>query len=98
MGYVIAITRGRKTAETFCLFIYYRILGGNSLPIYSYIALPCVSVFWRQDGQGGSLMSFVEKVVAQFARPTGFLGNIAGFIMAHRPSNRLSRSDDDKFY
>jgi hypothetical protein len=46
-----------------------------------YIALPCVSVFWRQDGQGGSLMSFVEKVVAQFARPTGFFGNIAG---AHR--------------
>ena len=59
--------------ESFCLFIYYRILGGNSVPIYSYsvpiysyIALPCVSVFWRQDGQGGSLMSFVEKVVAQF--------------------------------
>ena len=37
-------------------------------------------------------MSFVEKVVAQFARPTGFLGNIAGFIMAHRPSN-LERNE-----
>jgi len=32
-------------------------------------------------------MSLVEKVVAQFARPTGFWGNIAGFIMGHRPSN-----------
>ena len=32
-------------------------------------------------------MSLVEKVVAQFAQPTGFWGNIAGFIMAHRPSN-----------
>ena len=37
-------------------------------------------------------MGFVEKVVAQFARPTGFLGNIAGFIMAHRPSN-LERNE-----
>lgn len=32
-------------------------------------------------------MSLVEKVVAQFTRPTGSWGNIAGFIMAHRPSN-----------
>jgi cyclopropane fatty-acyl-phospholipid synthase-like methyltransferase len=32
-------------------------------------------------------MSLVEKVVAQFARPTGLLGNITGFIMAHRLSN-----------
>jgi cyclopropane fatty-acyl-phospholipid synthase-like methyltransferase len=37
-------------------------------------------------------MSFVEKVVAQFARPTGFFGNIAGFIMAHRTSN-LERNE-----
>ncbi|MER3588810.1 MAG: class I SAM-dependent methyltransferase, partial [Mastigocladus sp. ERB_26_1] len=27
-------------------------------------------------------MSLVENVVAQFARPTGFWGNITGFIMA----------------
>mgnify|MGYP006363941967 CR=1 FL=1 len=32
-------------------------------------------------------MSLVERVVAQFAHPTGFWGNITGFIMAHRPSN-----------
>jgi trans-aconitate methyltransferase len=32
-------------------------------------------------------MSLVEKVVAQFAQPTGLWGNIAGLIMAHRPSN-----------
>jgi ubiquinone/menaquinone biosynthesis C-methylase UbiE len=37
-------------------------------------------------------MGLVEKVVAQFARPTGFWGNIAGFIMAHRPSN-LERNE-----
>ncbi|GAB4229580.1 MAG: class I SAM-dependent methyltransferase [Elainellaceae cyanobacterium] len=37
-------------------------------------------------------MSLVEKVVAQFARPTGFWGNIVGFIMAHRPSN-LERNE-----
>lgn len=37
-------------------------------------------------------MSLVEKVVAQFARPTGFWGNITGFIMAHRPSN-LERNE-----
>ncbi len=37
-------------------------------------------------------MSLVEKVVAQFARPIGFWGNIAGFIMAHRPSN-LERNE-----
>ncbi len=32
-------------------------------------------------------MSLVEKVVAQFAKPTGFWGHIVGFIMAHRSSN-----------
>jgi cyclopropane fatty-acyl-phospholipid synthase-like methyltransferase len=37
-------------------------------------------------------MSLVERIVAQFARPTGFLGNITGFIMAHRPSN-LERNE-----
>jgi cyclopropane fatty-acyl-phospholipid synthase-like methyltransferase len=37
-------------------------------------------------------MSLVEKVVAQFARPTGFWGDIVGFIMAHRPSN-LERNE-----
>ncbi|MBF2004035.1 class I SAM-dependent methyltransferase [Chlorogloeopsis fritschii PCC 9212] len=37
-------------------------------------------------------MSLVEKVVAQFAHPTGFWGNITGFIMAHRPSN-LERNE-----
>jgi cyclopropane fatty-acyl-phospholipid synthase-like methyltransferase len=37
-------------------------------------------------------MSLVEKVVAQFARPTGLFGNIAGFIMAHRTSN-LERNE-----
>jgi ubiquinone/menaquinone biosynthesis C-methylase UbiE len=37
-------------------------------------------------------MSLVEKVVAQFARPTGIWGDLAGFIMAHRPSN-LERNE-----
>jgi SAM-dependent methyltransferase len=37
-------------------------------------------------------MSFVERVVAQFACPTGFFGNIVGFIMAHRRSN-LERNE-----
>ena len=37
-------------------------------------------------------MSLVERVVAQFARPTGFLGHITGFIMAHRSSN-LERNE-----
>ena len=32
-------------------------------------------------------MSLVEKIVTQFAKPSGFWGNIAGFIMAHRSSN-----------
>lgn len=32
-------------------------------------------------------MSLIEKVVAQFVRPTGFWGKIVGFILAHRPSN-----------
>lgn len=38
------------------------------------------------------MRSLVEKVVAQFARPTGFLGNITGLIMAHRSSN-LERNE-----
>ena len=38
------------------------------------------------------MRSLVEKVVAQFARPTGFFGNVAGFIMAHRSSN-LERNE-----
>lgn len=37
-------------------------------------------------------MSLVEKVVAQFACPTGFWGYITGFIMAHRLSN-LERNE-----
>lgn len=37
-------------------------------------------------------MSLVERVVAQFAHPTGFLGNIVGFVMAHRSSN-LERNE-----
>src|SRR3989304_8215585 len=37
-------------------------------------------------------MSLVEKVVAQFAHPTGFWGNSVGFILAHRPSN-LERNE-----
>jgi len=37
-------------------------------------------------------MGLIEKVVAQFARPTGFWGSITGFIMAHRPSN-LERNE-----
>ena len=37
-------------------------------------------------------MGLMEKMVAQFSRPTGFWGNIAGFIMAHRPSN-LERNE-----
>jgi cyclopropane fatty-acyl-phospholipid synthase-like methyltransferase len=37
-------------------------------------------------------MSLVERVVAQFAYPTGVFGNIAGFIMAHRRSN-LERNE-----
>lgn len=37
-------------------------------------------------------MSLVEKIVAQFAHPTGFFGNIVGFIMAHRKSN-LERNE-----
>jgi cyclopropane fatty-acyl-phospholipid synthase-like methyltransferase len=38
------------------------------------------------------MRSLVEKVVAQFARPTGFLGSVTGFIMAHRSSN-LERNE-----
>ncbi len=37
-------------------------------------------------------MSLVERVVAQFAHPTGFWGNIVGFIMTHRSSN-LERNE-----
>jgi cyclopropane fatty-acyl-phospholipid synthase-like methyltransferase len=37
-------------------------------------------------------MSLVEKIVAQFAHPRGFWGNIVGFIMAHRSSN-LERNE-----
>jgi cyclopropane fatty-acyl-phospholipid synthase-like methyltransferase len=37
-------------------------------------------------------MSLLDRVVAQFARPTGFFGNITGFIMAHRRSN-LERNE-----
>ncbi|NJK48670.1 class I SAM-dependent methyltransferase [Candidatus Gracilibacteria bacterium] len=37
-------------------------------------------------------MSLVEKIVEQFACPTGFWGNIVGFIMAHRSSN-LERNE-----
>ncbi len=37
-------------------------------------------------------MSLVERVVAQFARPTGVWGDITGFIMAHRSSN-LERNE-----
>ena len=37
-------------------------------------------------------MSLVEKAVAQFARPTGFWGNLVGFIMAYRSSN-LERNE-----
>jgi cyclopropane fatty-acyl-phospholipid synthase-like methyltransferase len=51
-----------------------------------------MSEFCQEDGQGGSLVSLVEKVVAQFACPTGFWGYIVGFIMAHRPSN-LERNE-----
>lgn len=37
-------------------------------------------------------MSLVKKVIAQFARPTGFWGKIVGFILAHRSSN-LERNE-----
>jgi SAM-dependent methyltransferase len=32
--------------------------------------------------------TFCETLVAQFGRPSGILGSMAGAIMAHRPSNR----------
>lgn len=32
-------------------------------------------------------MSLRSKIVAQFRKPSGFLGALAGWIMAHRPSN-----------
>jgi trans-aconitate methyltransferase len=38
------------------------------------------------------MKSLVEKVVAQFARPTGFFGSVTGFVMAHRSSN-LERNE-----
>ena len=31
---------------------------------------------------------FKQRFIAQFGRPTGFWGKVAGTIMAHRPSNR----------
>jgi ubiquinone/menaquinone biosynthesis C-methylase UbiE len=37
-------------------------------------------------------MSLVQKLMKQFGKPTGFLGNIAGFIMAKRSSN-IKRSE-----
>jgi ubiquinone/menaquinone biosynthesis C-methylase UbiE len=37
-------------------------------------------------------MSLVKKLMKQFGKPTGFLGNIAGFIMAKRSSN-IERSE-----
>jgi SAM-dependent methyltransferase len=33
-------------------------------------------------------MALRERIVAQFGRPTGHLGRLAGWIMASRPSNR----------
>ena len=33
-------------------------------------------------------MGFVQRLIAQFGRPTGFGGKVAGTIMAYRPSNR----------
>jgi SAM-dependent methyltransferase len=33
-------------------------------------------------------MSLESAVIAQFRRPSGLLGRAAGFVMAHRPSNR----------
>jgi len=32
-------------------------------------------------------MTLINKVYAQFRRPSGFLGRLAGWIMANRPSN-----------
>jgi SAM-dependent methyltransferase len=37
-------------------------------------------------------MSLRSKIVAQFRKPTGWPGALAGWIMAHRPSNRLRNS------
>jgi SAM-dependent methyltransferase len=37
-------------------------------------------------------MNLVEKVVAQFGRPTGLWGHIVAFILTHRPSN-LERNE-----
>ncbi|NNC63994.1 MAG: class I SAM-dependent methyltransferase, partial [Gammaproteobacteria bacterium] len=33
-------------------------------------------------------MSLQQELVAQFRQPTGALGRLAGWTMAHRPSNR----------
>ena len=33
-------------------------------------------------------MSVQDRLVAQFRKPTGRLGQLAGWVMAHRPSNR----------
>lgn len=42
-----------------------------------------------QDESRGRLFQYVRRLLrAQFGRPTGFLGNIAGKIMARTPSNK----------
>jgi ubiquinone/menaquinone biosynthesis C-methylase UbiE len=33
-------------------------------------------------------MNLKDLLISQFMKPKGFLGNLAGYIMAHRPSNR----------
>ncbi len=37
-------------------------------------------------------MSLLKKLIKQFGKPSGYLGNIAGFIMANRSSN-IERSE-----
>jgi ubiquinone/menaquinone biosynthesis C-methylase UbiE len=39
------------------------------------------------ETRGDTTMSLWEKIAEQFGKPSGFLGNIAGFIMATRSSN-----------
>ena len=39
-------------------------------------------------GCKGGKMRFLQPLIAQFRRPTGFWGKVAGTIMAYRPSNR----------
>ena len=36
----------------------------------------------------GVKLRILQTLIAQFGRPTGFWGNLAGMIMAYRPSNR----------